>query len=54
MGVRPSRGNMSLTENRCNAIVRDVVSDNHGGSVGVDVTVTTTSGNISSVRRNPH
>jgi len=31
-----------------------VVSDNHGGSVGVDVTVTTTTGHISAVRRNPH
>jgi hypothetical protein len=28
-----------------------VVSDNHGGSVGVNVTVTTTSGTISSKRR---
>jgi hypothetical protein len=28
-----------------------VVSDNHGGSVGVNVTVTTTSGTINSKRR---
>ncbi len=31
-----------------------VVTDNHGGSVGVNVTVTTTTGNINSVKRQPH
>jgi hypothetical protein len=30
------------------------VTDNHGGSVGVNVTVTTTSGTITGVRRSPH
>ena len=31
-----------------------VVTDNHGGSVGVNVTVTTTTGTISGVRRSQH
>jgi hypothetical protein len=31
-----------------------VISDNHGGSVSVQVTITTTSGSISGVRRKTH
>lgn len=31
-----------------------VVSDNHGGSVGVNVTVTTTTGTVSSIKSQPH